>query len=419
MNKKMKKRLSTFNLASLVIVMLVGLFVFNFTTGKDKLYAADSCTPPATTFGTDTMTGVSVPATSNYDIWVRMEVPAVSVNGVRPTILLNIDGKSCFNVGGAIGAANTWTWVDYSDGNTNQLNAINLTQGPHTFTLTGTSSGVSVDRILALVPGASCLPPTGTGTNCTPALVNNPTVSITNPANGGTVSGNTNVAATAAESGGTIQKVQFELDGKPLNAAVTTNPFSTTWNTNTTTNGSHALTAIATDSSGNSVTSSTVTVTVNNNGGGGKVLPSVPGVPSVQATTSTFTTFNSIPLKWAASTDNGGPGVGGYIIFRNGVNVGTSKTNSFTDLGLSPGTTYTYTIEAEDSASTPQVSGQSPALSARTNIIGDLDGDGTVTAHDLSILISHFNTNYPPAEFDNTNSIEAHDLSIFITNFGK
>ncbi len=407
-----------FNLMSLIVVLVVSLFIFNFASGKDKLYAADSCTPPATTFGTDVMTA-SVPATSNYDLWVRMEVPQTSVNGIRPTILLNVDGKSCFSVGGAIAAANTWTWVNYSDGNTKQLNAINLTQGTHTFTLTGTSAGVSVDRVLALVPGDSCLPPTGTGSNCTPALANNATVSINTPTNGGTVSGNTNVTATASESGGTIVKVQFELDGQALGAADTTNPYSTTWNTATTTNGSHALTAVATDGSGNTVTSSTVTVTVNNGPGGGTIKPTTPGVPTVIANASTFATFNSIPITWTASTDNGGPGVAGYNILRNGIKVGTSTTNSFTDTGLSPGTTYTYTVEAFDSATNPQVSAQSTGLAARTNIIGDIDGDGTVTAHDLSVFISHFNTNYPPAEYDGTNTVEAHDLSIFITNFGK
>jgi hypothetical protein len=99
--------------------------------------------------------------------------------------------------------------------------------------------------------------------------------------------------------------------------------------------------------------------------------------------------------------------------------VGTSTTTTYPVTGLTAGSTNSFTVAAYDSATTPQVSAQSSALIAKTNIIGDIDGDGSVTAHDLSILITHFGTNYPPAEFDLSNSVEAHDLSILITNFGK
>jgi chitodextrinase len=53
-------------------------------------------------------------------------------------------------------------------------------------------------------------------------------------------------------------------------------------------------------------------------------------------------------LTWTASSDN--VGVTGYRIFHNGVQVGTSSTTTFTDTGLTPGTSYTYTVIATDAA---------------------------------------------------------------------
>lgn len=149
--------------------------------------------------------------------------------------------------------------------------------------------------------------------------------------------------------------------------------------------------------------------------------PSTPSNPVVVSNSSVFCTFNSIPISWTPSTDNGGPGIAGYYIFRDGVKVGSSATNSWTDntTGLQPGTSYTYTVEAYDKNGTPLVSGPSTALNTKTNKLADIDGDGTVTAHDLSILISHYNSNYAPAEFDLTNLVEAHDLSILIGNYGS
>src|SRR5262245_11874324 len=55
-----------------------------------------------------------------------------------------------------------------------------------------------------------------------------------------------------------------------------------------------------------------------------------------------------INLSWNASTDN--VGVTGYQILRNGTQVGTSTTTSFSDTGLSPSTTYSYAVQAVDAA---------------------------------------------------------------------
>ena len=90
-----------------------------------------------------------------------------------------------------------------------------------------------------------------------------PTVSLTAPASGATVSGTVTLKATAADNNG-VAGVQFKLDGANLGAEDTTAPYSVSWNTTTATNGTHTLTAVARDAAGNTTTSAAVTVTVAN-----------------------------------------------------------------------------------------------------------------------------------------------------------
>ena len=88
-----------------------------------------------------------------------------------------------------------------------------------------------------------------------------PTVAITAPANGATVSASVKVTASASDANSGIAKVTFYLDGKLL-ATVTNPPYSTQWNTKKSSKGTHALTAVAQDNAGNTTTSGTVTATV-------------------------------------------------------------------------------------------------------------------------------------------------------------
>lgn len=74
------------------------------------------------------------------------------------------------------------------------------------------------------------------------------------------------------------------------------------------------------------------------------------------------TTQTSTRLTWTASTDN--VGVTGYTIQRNGAQVGTSATPTFSDTGLTASTTYSYTVRARDAAG--NLSAPSGALSVTT-----------------------------------------------------
>ncbi len=100
-------------------------------------------------------------------------------------------------------------------------------------------------------------------------------------------------------------------------------------------------------------------------GGGGDTTP-----PSnVTGLTSPSKTSTSIALSWNAATDN--VGVTGYNIYRNGAAspTGTSSGTTFTDTGLTPSTTYTYTVKARDAAGNVSTA-HSNQISVTTNATG-------------------------------------------------
>lgn len=92
-----------------------------------------------------------------------------------------------------------------------------------------------------------------------------PTVSLTAPTAGATVSGSAvAVSATASDNVG-VTSVSFYRGGvTQIGAADTTSPYSVNWDSTGVANGSYTLTAVAVDAASNSTTSSGVIVTVSN-----------------------------------------------------------------------------------------------------------------------------------------------------------
>ena len=88
-----------------------------------------------------------------------------------------------------------------------------------------------------------------------------------------------------------------------------------------------------------------------------------PSIPT--KVVGTATSSSQIAVSWMASTDN--VGVTGYKIFRNGTQVGTSTTTSYSDTNLSPNTPYIYTIAAYDAAG--NTSAQSTSVSVTTQAL--------------------------------------------------
>jgi lysophospholipase L1-like esterase len=95
---------------------------------------------------------------------------------------------------------------------------------------------------------------------------------------------------------------------------------------------------------------------------GDVTLPTVPGQVSATATSS-----DRIDLSWAPSED-AGTGVGGYRVYRDGNPVAVAMTTAthFVDTGLSPDTSYSYTVAAFDKASPANSSEASGAATATT-----------------------------------------------------
>jgi Bacterial Ig domain/Chitobiase/beta-hexosaminidase C-terminal domain/Transglycosylase SLT domain len=127
-----------------------------------------------------------------------------------------------------------------------------------------------------------------------------PTVSLTTPARGATLTGLATFSATAGDNIA-IDHVDFLVDGTKVGSAVSP-PYSVTWESSAVTNGSHTVAARALDGAGNAATTSGVPVTVTNvaalpppPGGHFSTLPSgAPGLPrgdsscASQVTTSTW-----------------------------------------------------------------------------------------------------------------------------------
>ncbi len=114
-----------------------------------------------------------------------------------------------------------------------------------------------------------------------------PTVALTAPADGASVSGTTTVSADAADNV-SIARVDFLVNGSPVGSS-TAAPYSASWNTTSTANGQATVVAKAFDAAGNSSTS-TRTVMVNNAPAPGPST-SIDSGPSgtTSATDATFT----------------------------------------------------------------------------------------------------------------------------------
>ncbi|MDB5257060.1 MAG: hypothetical protein JWM14_1755 [Chitinophagaceae bacterium] len=172
-----------------------------------------------------------------------------------------------------------------------------------------------------------------------------PTVSISSPANNATFTAPASITinATAAETGGTISKVEF-YNGTTLLGTDLTSPYSYAWNSVTT--GSYSLTAKAYDNQSPVVntTSAAVNVTV--------TAPLAPVVSiSSPANNASFTAPASITINATASETGG---TISKVEFYNGTTLlGTDLTSPYSYVWTSVATgTYALKAKAYDNQST-------------------------------------------------------------------
>ncbi|WP_083969068.1 Ig-like domain-containing protein [Hyalangium minutum] len=236
---------------------------YDYDDHDDLVFAVQSVpdtTPPATAI-TAPAAGATVSGS------VTLSASASDARGVT---------KVEFYVGARLAGTDTsapfsLSWNTLTDGN-----------GSHTLTSkaydaagnVGTSSGVTVTVSNDLTP---------------------PSVSITAPTAGTTVSGTVSLQASASDDRGVVRVELYQ--GTTLIGTDTAAPYSLSWNSRTVANGIRSLTAKAYDAAGNVGTSAAVTVLVDND----VTSPTV----SITSPTSGATVAGTVTITATASDDRG------------------------------------------------------------------------------------------------------------------
>lgn len=243
-----------------------------------------------------------------------------------------------------------------------------------------------------------------------------PTATLTAPTS--PVKGTVTLNATASDTGGTsVTKVEFYAGSTLIATGDTTSPYQASWVTTDGRfpDGNYVLTAKAYDgaSPANTGTSTGINVIVENTD---KTAPTVP-----TNFRSTSTNLTNVNLAWNASTDN--IGVTGYKITRNGTVLPTVTGLTLSDTGLSPATTYNYSIVAVDAAG--NISSTATLVVTTPNQkIGDFTGpngvpDGAVDLDDLAALLAKWKSTDSKYDLDKKGTVDIVDLAIFLGNYGK
>ncbi len=186
-----------------------------------------------------------------------------------------------------------------------------------------------------------------------------------------------NIAQTSATISWTASTDNVGVTGYDVykNGTLVTSVTSTTASlTGLTAGTTYSITVKAKDAAGNvSPASSALSVTT---------LPSViiPPADTQAPSTPTLTLISktdiSAAIQWTTSTDN--VAVAGYHVYNNGGLIGTTSTaTSITVSGLTPATTYTFTVKAFDTATPANVSLPSNSLSVTTDSFHDITPPST------------------------------------------
>ena len=177
-----------------------------------------------------------------------------------------------------------------------------------------------------------------------------------------TIDDGANALTSLSVTAGSFTPQAVKLDGTPLPASATQAIFdastTSTWFYDA---GVHRVYVKA------KPTNSSAVVLIEFGGTPDSTPPSVPGNVAAAAVSGT-----QVNLSWSASTDN--VSVAGYTIYRDSVSLGTvpGGTLTYSDSSVSPGTTYSYTLDAFDAAgnhstqSTPAATATTPTVTSLT-----------------------------------------------------
>ncbi|MFO8036565.1 MAG: S8 family serine peptidase [Anaerolineales bacterium] len=144
---------------------------------------------------------------------------------------------------------------------------------------------------------------------------NPPSVSITNPADGATVSGTVSVTADATDDNG-VSQVEFFVDGSSIGIdSDGSDGYSASWDTTAYVDGGHTVEAVATDSAGQTASDS-ISVTVDNSGGTTYPI-------SLSVSTNKVRGWQYADLTWSGATSTD------VDVYRDGSVVATTANDGF------------------------------------------------------------------------------------------
>ena len=164
-----------------------------------------------------------------------------------------------------------------------------------------------------------------------------PSVTLTLPTASSTVSGSSVTLTATASDNVAVANVQFKVDGTNIGSAITSSPYTTSWNSTGVIDGYHALYAVAKDTSGNYATSS-IGVSVRNTP---PVLSAISsGTPAATSTVITWTTDEpaTSQVNYGTTTSDG--------IASSSATLVTS--HSITLTGLTASSTYDFQVKSVD-----------------------------------------------------------------------
>jgi hypothetical protein len=146
------------------------------------------------------------------------------------------------------------------DGNvpTANISGVTFDTATNTLYLVGYPLGADVNtgRLYAMSIGA------GSGTPPPPPSdTTAPSVTLTAPASGATVSGTVTLSASASDAAG-VSSVWFTVDDVTVGGEDTSAPYQGAWNASTAASGTHVIRALARDAAGNTGASAGVTVSI-------------------------------------------------------------------------------------------------------------------------------------------------------------
>ncbi len=227
-----------------------------------------------------------------YSISSTSRFPSVFVTGRLAGDALGqmTQGESAIVNGGGYQSHSSGRWGDYSHLSVDPLDDCTFWYTQEYYANSSSSAGWRT-RIGSFRVGACG------------AVDNPPSVTLVSPAEGATVSGTVTVTANASDDNG-VKQVQFFVDGVSIGVDTDgSNGWSVTWNTTTSVDGSHTVTATATDTA-NKTTSDTNTVNVDN-------VPDAPAAPSNLTATARTTGrgknqayANAVDLSWTDNSNN-------------------------------------------------------------------------------------------------------------------